>query len=39
MKIVKKDGSKETFNVDKVISAINKSAKRVLIKFTDEELE
>ncbi|MCC8070128.1 MAG: anaerobic ribonucleoside-triphosphate reductase [Ruminococcus sp.] len=38
MKIVKKDGSKEDFNVDKVICAINKSAKRVLIKFTDEEL-
>lgn len=38
MKIIKKDGSKELFNVDKVICAINKSAKRVLIKFTDEEL-
>jgi ribonucleoside-triphosphate reductase len=39
MRIVKKDGSKETFNVEKVICAINKSAKRVLIKFTDDELQ
>jgi len=35
--VVKKDGSKEAFNVQKVISAVGKSAYRALTKFTDEE--
>lgn len=35
--VVKKDGTLEKFNVEKVVDAVNKSAARVLIKFTDEE--
>ena len=35
--VVKKDGSKEAFNVQKVISAVGKSAYRALTEFTDEE--
>jgi ribonucleoside-triphosphate reductase len=35
--VIKKDGSRETFNVQKVISAVGKSAYRALTKFTDEE--
>ena len=37
MKVVKKDGTKEAFNIEKVVTAVNKSAFRVLIKFTDDE--
>ena len=36
--VVKKDGSKELFNVQKVISAVGKSAYRALTKFTKEYL-
>ena len=39
IKVVKKDGAKEEFNVQKVVVAVNKSAYRVLIKFTQEELD
>ena len=35
--VVKKDGSKEAFNVQKVITAVGKSAYRALTKFTDAE--
>ena len=35
MKVIKKDGTKEDFNVEKVVVAVNKSAFRVLVKFTD----
>ncbi|NLL79884.1 MAG: anaerobic ribonucleoside-triphosphate reductase [Clostridiales bacterium] len=35
--VVKKDGSREEFNVQKVISAVGKSAYRALTKFTEEE--
>ena len=35
--IIKKDGTKEPFNVQKVIVAIGKSAYRALTDFTDEE--
>jgi ribonucleoside-triphosphate reductase len=35
--VIKKDGSKELFNVQKVIVAVGKSAYRALTKFTDEE--
>ncbi len=38
-KVIKKDGTKEEFNVQKVVVAVNKSAYRALIKFTDEELK
>ena len=35
--VIKKDGSREAFNVQKVINAVGKSAYRALTKFTDEE--
>ena len=37
VKVIKKDGSTEAFNVSKVISAVGKSAYRALTKFSDEE--
>ena len=37
IKVVKKDGTLEDFNVQKVVDAVNKSACRVLINFTEEE--
>lgn len=39
IKVVKKDGTKEEFNVQKVVAAVNKSAYRALIKFSDEDLK
>ncbi len=39
MKVVKKDNTKEQFNVQKVVAAVNKSAFRALVKFTDDELD
>ena len=39
VKVIKKDGSLEAFNVQKVIDAVGKSAYRALTKFTDEEKE
>lgn len=39
LKVVKKDGTKEEFNVQKVVVAVNKSACRVLVQFSDGELE
>ena len=38
VKVVKKDGTKEDFNVQKVISAISKSAERAMITFSKAEL-
>ncbi|MCR5720389.1 MAG: anaerobic ribonucleoside-triphosphate reductase, partial [Lachnospiraceae bacterium] len=35
--VIKKDGSKEAFNVSKVINAVGKSAYRALTKFSEEE--
>ncbi len=37
VKVIKKDGSKEVFNVQKVVSAVGKSAYRALTKFTEDE--
>lgn len=37
--VIKKDGSKEYFNVQKVIDAVDKSAYRALTKFTPAEKE
>ncbi len=37
--VIKKDGSKEAFNVQKVINAVSKSAYRALTKFTEEDNE
>ena len=39
MKVVKKDNTIEPFNVQKVVIAVNKSAFRALVKFTDEEID
>ena len=39
MKVIKKDGTKEKFNIEKVITAVNKSAFRVLVSFTQEDLD
>ena len=38
-KVIKKDGTREDFNVQKVVVAVNKSAYRALITFTEEELK
>ena len=35
--IIKKDGSKESFQVQKVINAVGKSAERVMVELTEEE--
>ena len=39
IKVIKKDGTKEDFNVQKVVVAVNKSAYRALTKFTDEDIQ
>ena len=36
--IIKKDNTREDFNVQKVVNAVNKSATRVMYKFTPDEL-
>lgn len=36
--VIKKDNTKEAFNVQKVVNAVNKSAARVMYKFSPEEL-
>ena len=38
MYVIKKDGTKENFNVQKVITAVNKSAARIMYHFTEEEV-
>ena len=37
--VIKKDGTKETFNVEKIINAVNKSAARILYKFSPAEID
>ncbi len=37
--VVKKDGTREIFNVEKIINAVNKSAARILYKFSEDEIE
>lgn len=37
VKVIKKDGTREAFHVQKVIDAVGKSAYRALTEFTDEE--
>ena len=39
IKVIKKDGTKEDYNIQKVVSAIKKSAARMLVEFTDKEIE
>src|SRR5574344_1084804 len=37
--IIKKDGTREEFNAEKIVRAVNKSAGRVMYQFTDEEID
>ena len=37
--VIKKDGTREEFHVEKVVVAVNKSAYRALVKFTKEEMD
>jgi len=37
--VIKKDGTREEFQVQKIINAINKSAARILYAFTDQEIK
>ena len=37
--VVKKDGTKEDFNVEKVIRAVNKSAARIMYTFSEQEMQ
>ena len=39
MYVIKKDNTKENFNVQKVVVAVNKSAYRALVKFTEDDLD
>lgn len=39
MYVIKKDGTKEEYNVQKVVTAVNKSAFRALVKFSDEDIQ
>ena len=39
VKVIKKDGTEEEFNVHKVVVAVNKSAYRALIKFSEKDIE
>ena len=39
MYVIKKDGTLEEFNVQKIIVAVNKSAARILYTFTEDELD
>lgn len=39
MYVIKKDNTHEAWNVQKVITAVNKSAYRAMVKFTQEELD
>ena len=37
IKVIKKDGTREEFNVQKVVVAVNKSANRAMITFSKAE--
>ena len=39
IRVIKKDNTKEEFNVQKVVNAVNKSATRVMYEFTPTEIE
>ena len=38
MVVIKKDGTEQEFNIDKVVKAVSKSAERCLHTYTDEEI-
>ena len=37
--IIKKDGTREEYNIQKIINAVNKSAARMLVSLTEENLK
>ena len=37
--VIKKDGTREEFDSKKIVAAVNKSAARILYKFSDKENE
>lgn len=37
--IIKKNGTREAFNASKIITAVGKSAARIMVKFTPDEEE
>ena len=37
--IIKKDGTKEKYNIEKVVEAIKKSATRMLVEFSEKEIK
>lgn len=39
IKVIKKDGTKENFHVEKIVIAVNKSAERAMIQFSQAELK
>ena len=39
VRVIKKDHTREAFNIQKVVIAVNKSANRVIYTFTDDELK
>ena len=39
VKVIKKDGTKEEFNVQKVVIAVNKSAYRALSQFSEKDIQ
>ena len=39
IKVIKKDGTREDFNVQKVVAAVGKSAERAMIRFSDGEIQ
>lgn len=39
MQVIKKDGTLEPFNIEKVINAVRKSAARVMIEMSDSDIE
>ena len=36
--VIKKDGTKEEFDVQKIVRAVNKSAERIMYSFTEKEI-
>ena len=37
--IIKKDGTKEEFDAQKIVRAVNKSAQRILYTFSQQEID
>ena len=39
MYVIKKDGTKEDFNIQKIVRAVNKSASRIMYDFKKDEID